>query len=103
MTRSVYSTGSPWANTPEKNVYLEYLDFWKGPFLSPSSSDKTYIVQPKYNKRPDLLSFDLYGTTSYWWIFSLRNPDIIKDPMYDLKPGITIYLPSKDSLPQGER
>jgi hypothetical protein len=28
-----------------------------------------------------------------WWVFSMRNPNIIQDPIFDLTSGIAIYLP----------
>jgi hypothetical protein len=95
-----YPATSVYANTPQVSQYLNYLDFWQGPSYVPSSGDTPFLVTSTYQNRPDLLSYDLYGTTGYWWIFALRNPDIIKDPIFDLKSGITIYLPVKTSLPK---
>jgi hypothetical protein len=100
MTTVNYLPSSPYANTDQVNVYLEYLDFWNGPYILPQSTDDVYTVQPKYDKRPDLLSYDHYGSTGWWWIFAARNPDKIKDPIYDLKAGMTIYLPNKANLPR---
>ena len=100
MTKVTYSSNSVYAGTPQTNQYLEYLDFWDGSFIFPSQSDTLYVVQAKYNRRPDLLSFDLYGSTGWWWVFAIRNPDIIKDPIFDLTAGITIYLIDKQRLPQ---
>lgn len=100
MTAS-YSSASLYSETEQVNVYLEYLDTWKGYYLFPQSTDQYYTVQAKYDKRPDLLSFDTYGTAAYWWVFAVRNPDTIKDPIYDLRPGISIYIPDKSTLPVG--
>ena len=101
MTKVNYSSTSPYYTTDQTTEYLQYLDFWNSPVLLASNSDTVYDVTTKYQNRPDLLSYDIYGTTGYWWVFAMRNPDIIKDPIYDLKAGITIYLPSKSSLPSG--
>ena len=98
-----YSEGSPYSATPISNNILEYLDYWNGYFVFPSDLDTVYTIEAKYENRPDLLSFDIYGSTRYWWIFSLRNPDILKDPIYDMKTGITIFLPPKSSLPGAPR
>jgi hypothetical protein len=95
-----YSPTSPYVNTPQISQYVNYLDFWQGYQYVPSSGDVPFYVTATYEKRPDLLSFDSYGTTGYWWVFALRNPDVIKDPIFDLKAGITIYIPSKTSLPK---
>ena len=48
--------------------------------------------------RPDLLAYDLYGSIKLWWIFSQRNMDIIKDPIYDMVPGVKIFLPKSSNL-----
>lgn len=96
-----YQPSSPYYNTPQQTDIVEYLDIWNGYYIKTSLSDKMYIVQPKYQYRPDLLSFDTYGTVEWWWVFAIRNPDVISDPIYDLKSGIKIYLPIKDNLPKG--
>jgi hypothetical protein len=52
----------------------------------------------KYNLRPDSLSYDLYGTSQLYWVFMLRNPDVIQDPIWDFISGINIYVPAQSSL-----
>jgi hypothetical protein len=100
MTTVVYNANSPYASTPQENQYLEYLGFWNGAFPNYSGSDGVITIQAKYDKRPDLLSQDLYGTTQWWWIFTLYNPNQIQDPIYDLRAGITLRYPSKNNLPR---
>lgn len=101
MTRVNYASTSPYSQTPQSSKKIEYLDFWNAPSIPFKFTDTLYRVEHKYVNRPDLLSFDYYNTTAYWWIFAMRNPDIIKDPIFDLKEGISIYLPDKQSLPAG--
>jgi len=98
MTQVIYERTSPYYSTPQTNNYVTYLDFWQGPYILPKSSDSLYQLSSSYNHRPDLLASQLYGTSMLWWIFMMRNPNIIKDPIYDFVTGITIYVPSKDSL-----
>lgn len=57
------------------------------------SEDPLYTVEPQYTHRPDLLAYDMYGDKNLWWIFCQRNLDVIEDPVYDLVPGLQIYLP----------
>jgi hypothetical protein len=45
-----------------------------------------------------LLAFDLYGDKNLWWVFAQRNMEILKDPIFDLIPGIEIYVPKGDAL-----
>lgn len=60
--------------------------------------DEAYIIGHGYDQRPDLLAYKLYGSTRYWWVFALRNPDILKDPIRDFKAGIRIMLPAEESV-----
>jgi hypothetical protein len=60
--------------------------------------DYLYEVEAQYNFRPDLLSYDLYGTPKLWWVFAQRNLDILKDPVFDFKSGVKIFLPKKSAL-----
>jgi len=99
MTQSYYKGTSPYYTTPQIYDFLPYLDFWNATPVVPSPNDVLYQIPATYQHRPDLLSFDVYGTTGYWWVFAVRNPDTIKDPIYDLVVGINIYLPAKAGLP----
>ena len=91
-----YSNSSPYANTQlVDNQYLDRLNIRPIPA---SADDILYIVEPQYNHRPDLLAYDLYGNEKLWWVFAQRNMEIIKDPVFDLVPGIEIYVPQGPSL-----
>ena len=99
MTQVYFKGTSPYYTTAQVNNQLPYLDFWSAPAIRPSPNDTFYTVVATYQHRPDLLSYDTYGTTGFWWVFAMRNPDTIKDPIYDLIAGINIYLPAQASLP----
>lgn len=62
------------------------------------ADDALYTVEPQYTHRPDLLAFDLYGDKDLWWIFTQRNLNVLQDPIYDLVPGVQIYLPNPDKV-----
>lgn len=98
MTKVTYIKSSPYQSTPQVNRYLDYLDFWSGVTILPSNDDTLLTLESKYNKRPDLLSFDLYQTPQLWWTFMIRNPDVIRDPINDFLTGIMIYTPSKEQI-----
>jgi hypothetical protein len=90
-----YTKTSPWLNTPQNNLYLELLEIRPIPA---ETDDYRYTIENQYSHRPDLLSFDLYGTSKLWWVFVQRNMSVIKDPIYDFVPGTTIYIPKKSNL-----
>lgn len=68
------------------------------PKISQSTKDEIYQIGTGYDERPDLLAHQIYGNSQLWWVFALRNPDIIKDPIRDFKAGISIILPSEASV-----
>ena len=79
-------------------VYDFYLDISNLPKIPKSIADKEYTIESKYDERPDLLAYKLYGSTRLWWVFSLRNPDVLVDPIRDFKSGTVIYLPTDDTI-----
>ena len=95
---ATYTSTSPWHTTLQtENRYLDILNIRPVPA---ADDDILYTVQPQYAYRPDLLSYDLYGSKDLWWVFAQRNMDILKDPVFDLVPGIKIYLPKQNQLQQ---
>ena len=75
-----------------------YLDINSLPNIPKSISDDLYTIESRYENRPDLLAHEIYGTANLWWVFALRNPDKIEDPIRDFKSGIQIRLPAKGVL-----
>lgn len=63
-----------------------------------SKDDALYTIEVQYQHRPDLLAYDLYGDAKLWWVFVMRNRSILADPIFDFKPGISIFVPGKDQL-----
>jgi hypothetical protein len=90
-----YSKHSPWSTTLENNMYLELINIRPVPA---ESDDYEYTIETQYEKRPDLLAYDLYGSPKLWWVFAQRNMDTIRDPIFDFKPGVKIYCPKKSNL-----
>lgn len=79
-----------YARTPKVDFYL---DIWRPIEIPETDLDTLYIIEPKYAYRPDLLAEDLYGSSEYWFVFALRNKDVINDPIFDFVPGKEIFLP----------
>jgi len=90
-----YSTTSPYSAT---TFYGNYLDVWTQRTLPYLSTDVQYQIDQVYSMRPDLLAADLYGDANLWWVFAVRNPNIIQDPVFDFTAGTIIYVPSMVTL-----
>jgi hypothetical protein len=95
MATAQYSKSSPYSTT---TVFGNFLDIASLPAIPKNPDDVLFQVNKTYQYRPDLLAFDLYGDSNLWWVFALRNPNAIKDPIFDMKIGNRIYLPKKTTL-----
>lgn len=86
-------------NSKDTSQYLAtpingwYLDLWVPRSVPKNEFDKIYIIPPGFDQRPDLLSQQEYGTPRLWWVFAMRNPDLIIDPIEDFVAGLEIYIP----------
>lgn len=92
-----YSKNSFLANAPTMSFYTG-LNFKNLPAIGPSIADTTVTLTEKYNMRPDLLANDLYNNVEFWWVFTLRNLEILKDPINDFKAGLVIKAPSPETI-----
>ena len=91
-----YDPTSPWKKTGL--IKNKVLDIMNNVFLEFDPLDELYTIPQNYDLRPDLCSFELYGTSKYWWVFTLRNKDVIIDPIQDFKAGTTIRIPNIDNI-----
>lgn len=86
----MYNATSPYYNTPMKGNYLSKM---VNRPIPKQSDDKLFEINETYNLRPDLLAYDLYNDADLWWVFAQRNPNTLKDPLFDFKQGTSIRLP----------
>jgi hypothetical protein len=81
---------SQYLSTPVKNWYL---DLWVPRAVPKSEFDRIVPIPPEYDQRPDLMAYKEYGTPRLWWVFAVRNPDVLIDPINDFVAGLEIYIP----------
>lgn len=75
-----------------------FLDIWNPIEFGVNTNDQVYVIPTKYRFRPDLAANELYGNPNFWYIFALRNKDVLIDPIYDFVDGLEIFIPSRDSF-----
>ncbi len=90
-----YLISSPYVNTELTGEFLDILTFRSIP---KEVDDIVYTIKPQHALRPDLLAYDLYGDSNLWWVFAVRNPNTIEDPIFDFQTGVTIFLPKSTTL-----
>jgi hypothetical protein len=92
---ATYGKNSPYYTTARYGNFLDLLNKRTIPFRK---DDTVYVIERAYQYRPDLLAYDLYGDAGLWWVFSVRNPNIITDPIGDFVSGLSIRLPKQQDL-----
>jgi hypothetical protein len=92
-----YNKTSPYFKTNITNDYLDIIEFRDLPL---ETDDILFEITTNYENRPDLLAYDLYGDSTLWWVFAVRNKSIIKDSIYDFTAGTKIYLPKITTIKQ---
>ena len=91
---ALYSGKSYLRNTNTREFFLDVTKF---PYID--KTDGNYIVvPPKCENRMDLFSYQQYGSSRLWWIIALANADIIKDPIWDFKAGLMVFVPRDTAL-----
>lgn len=90
-----YKQTSPYRFTGVNRNALDVMVYRK---ISKEADDTRFTINSIYALRPDKLSYDLYGTSGLWWVFAVRNPNLIEDPIFDFQTGRSIYLPKRKTL-----
>tara|TARA_R110001606_G_scaffold338457_5_gene486566 strand:- start:3920 stop:4219 length:300 start_codon:yes stop_codon:yes gene_type:complete len=75
-----------------------FLDVNNLPKIPKGAFDLDYKIKETEAGRPDILAGNLYENPRLWWVFALRNPDILKDPLEDFKAGVNIKIPSPEDV-----
>lgn len=92
-----YAKTSPYYKT---SLFGNFLDIMTPRPITKLESDINFTITKTYQNRPDLLAYDLYGDSDLWWVFTARNPNVLRDPVFDFLPGVQIYIPQKSTLVQ---
>lgn len=97
-TNNLYPASSPYNTTDIVNG--KFLDVMINRTIPMQPSDVYWEITTAYEYRPDLLAYDLYNDSRLWWVFAQRNPNTLKDPLFDFVTGTGIYIPKSDLLTQ---
>jgi alpha-L-fucosidase len=92
---ATYDATSPYYTTTYSQFFLDVMNNRPIPI---QSDDILTTISLTYQYRPDLMAYDLYGTSSLWWVFYQRNPNTLTAPPWDFRAGTRIYLPKESTL-----
>ncbi len=80
----------------QTDVFPSRLGWWDGITFTTASDDLKFTLEARYNTRPDLLAYDVYGKSTLMWVVLQYNA--IVDINEEFITGVTVILPSKSRL-----
>jgi alpha-L-fucosidase len=95
MAKVAYKSSSPYFTTQR---FSNFLDVMVNRPITKYDDDVLYEIDKVYEYRPDMLANDMYGNSALWWVFAQRNPNVLKDPLFDFRAGTQIYIPKLTTL-----
>ena len=95
-SKSTESRRSRYVQGGASDVYPDRLGWWERREIPTSDDDISLIITPIYNRRPDLLAADLYGTPSMQWLVLQYNN--ILDINTEFVEGKELVLPSEERV-----
>jgi hypothetical protein len=83
---------------PEILDGIPELDLSEGKFslFETKAQVRMYQLDSYEAFRPDIISYRIYNTTSYWWILMKYNNII--DPLEELVPGLILKVPDASDI-----
>jgi len=72
------------------------IGWWERKDLPRSNTDVPFIITTKFNKRPDLLAYEIYGTSRLMWLVLQYNS--IVDINEEFIEGKQLILPLKSRV-----
>lgn len=87
-----------YASTNINDFYLDLAKLPSAADIVAGKKTEQFVVEPRFQHRPDLLSYALYGNSSYWWVIVLINRNQLQDPIRDLKAGMILRVLNKADI-----
>lgn len=92
MSNSTYNTkNGRYVLGGTTEVSTHAVEHWEPNKLERDPSDILYVVEKKFEGRPEMLGFLFYGDPGLWWVIAQYNGLI--DPLDELIEGKLIYVP----------
>ena len=95
IQRSNKQTGGRFVQGGLVDDFTNRLGWWERRVFPKDSSDVTIILPAKYNMRPDLLAYDLYGKATLQW-FVLQYCSV--SDITTFVQGLQLTLPTRSRL-----
>lgn len=97
MAANVFSSNnSRYAYGGITETSKNFVEWWERVKLPLDNTDKYYVMEKKYEGRPDLLGYVMYNDSSLAWVILQYNN--ILDPATELVEGTLLRIPTTDRV-----
>lgn len=96
LKNSVYKQKSRYVVGGKTEVGVNKLEWWTKDFLNADSTDVIYVLEKKFEGRPDLLAQAFYEDPYLWWVICQFNS--ILDFNTEFIEGVILRIPTKSRV-----
>lgn len=96
LKNSVESKTSRYVMGGKTEVSPKFLEWWNKNFLQNDSTDVTYVLEKKFEQRPDLLAQSFYGDPYLWWVICQYNT--VLDFNTEFVEGLILKIPTQNRV-----
>lgn len=97
-TNSTLIKSSRYVSGGITEVNSQALEWWERNKFQQDASDRTYVVEARFNGRLDLIATSFLENSRLWWIIAQYNS--ILDPFNEIVEGRVLYIPTISRVQQ---
>jgi hypothetical protein len=95
-TNCVYTTNSRYTNGGTTEVEGNFVQWWERNTFTQDASDLIYVLERRYEGRPDMLASVFYNDSSLWWVILQFNN--ILDINEEFVVGTQLRIPTLERV-----
>lgn len=95
-TNCTYTKNSRYVNGGTTEVSGGFAQWWNRTIFPSDPSDLEYVLEKRFEGRPDMLASVFYGDSSLWWVILQYNN--ILDINLEFVSGTILQIPTQDRV-----
>ena len=95
---STFNSSGRYVLGGDTTVNTSFVKWWEKRIFTKDATDIFYVIENKFDARPDLIANAFYEDPTMWWFICQYNA--ILDPETEIIEGVTLRLPTPSRIQQ---